>query len=675
MKLRPIVLDFETEPIESYPEYPPKPVSFSLTLPSQRKPQFYAWGHKTGGNNTSLPDAKRVLRAAYQQVSENTPLTMFNAKFDLDVAEEWFSLKAPPWHCWQDVMFLVFLDDPHQRELGLKPTAARLLNMPQAERDVVEAWVLEHKQQLEAEFPEITNRYGGIKPSTAGAFIGYAPGTVVGPYADGDVVRTLKLFEKLHPNILERGMGPAYDRERKLMPILLRNEKEGLRVNLAAMAADQAKLEASQAKADAWLRKALAAPTLDLDKDAEVAKALDKADMITEWTLTATGRKSTSKKNLKFSHYRDKKVAAAMSYRQKCATTLETFIRPWQHHGASGRMHTTWNQVRQAKAKGDPAGTRTGRPSSQDPNFLNMPKEVKDSEVTGFVMPTHIAGLAPIPKVRSYILPDEKGHLVGRRDFNQQELRVLAHFEDGTVPGQRGALLQAYLKSPRLDVHQFLMERIIEVMGVPIDRRTTKELNFGYIYGQGLPSLAEKMDRTVDEVKTFRAAQMVVLPGLKKLSDELKRITMGGAPIHTWGGREYYVEQQVWSEKYGRWQDFYYKLINYLVQGSSADITKESIIRYDAARKDGRFMLSVYDENDISCPKATIKREMLVLRECMLSIEIDVPLLSDGEVGVDLGNMASLNPDPKKPEEALALKTLFRTDKPEPAFDLSRWGI
>lgn len=645
MKIKPIGLDFETEPIQTRPHYPPKPVGFSLQLPSWRKPKYFGWGHRTGGNNCSFEDAKRILHEAYQMASAKNPILCHNTKFDLDVAEVHMGLAVPPWHTFEDTMFLLFLDDPHQRQLGLKPSATRLLGMEQDERDAVEDWILEHKKQLEQDFPEIVEVHGGIKPSTAGAFIGYAPGNVVGPYANGDVERMMRIFELKRGELTsDRGMGPAYDRERQLMPILLRNEREGIRVDEAKLAQDQEIYEKAQKKADDWLRKALKAPGLDLDKDNEVAKALDAADMITEWTLTATGRKSVSKKNMKLSHFRDRKVAAAYSYRQKCATVLETFVRPWQRFSHGGWMHTTWNQVRQPKGGGgDTGGTRTGRPSSDTPNFLNMPKAMKESEVGGFIMPTHIRDLPLLPRVRDYILPDKPSHLVGRRDFNQQELRVLAHFEDG-------ALLQAYLADPRLDVHDFLRQQILETLGIEVDRGITKTLNFGYVYGQGLGSLAERMDRSVDEVKKFRNAQMKVLPGLKELSDSLKARARAGEPIRTWGGREYYVEPPMHKE--GRLMTFEYKLLNYLVQGSSADITKESIIRYDAVRKEGRFMLSVYDENDISVPKKAIKSEMLLLRECMMSIEVDVPLLSDGEIGPRLGSLEDLK---------------------EPKPDLSRW--
>lgn len=649
MKLRPRPFDFETLPVGLRPKrYPPEPVGLALRLPGSRRISYLSWGHRTGVNNSSKEEAFRALAAHYREATEATPLLAFNAKFDLEVAEK-MGLPVPDWRLWHDPMFLVFLDDPHQRDIGLKPAAARLLGMEQTEKDAVADWVMTNKKMLEAEFPEIVRDYGGIKPSTAASFVAYVPPSVAGPYAIGDVERAERIFELKYQEILDRGMGPAYDRERRLMPILLRNEQEGIRTDVMRLQNDEIKFVAAQRDVDDWIRKALKAPDLDLDKDHAVAKALKTADAVTQWTQTKTGRDSVSKKNLKLSHFRDPKLAAAYSYRQRCATALETFIRPWlEFTDSTGWMHTHWNQVRQARGgDGDTGGTRTGRPSTDSPNFLNMPKKVREGEMAGFAMPKHIKGLPELPKVRSYIVPDQRGWVIGRRDFNQQELRVLAHFEDG-------ALLQAYLDDPRLDVHDFLMRRIIEDLGIDVDRGVTKTLNFGYIYGQGLGSLAVRMDRSVDEVKQFRQAQMSVLPGLKGLSDSLKARARAGEPIRTWGGREYYVEPPRYSEEMGRTLTFEYKLLNYLVQGSSADITKESIIRYDSIRKEGRFILSVYDENDICAPAKAMKAEMLRLREAMMSIELDVPLLSDGEIGPTLGDLEDLS---------------------EPAPDLSRWRL
>jgi len=649
LKLSPIGLDFETDPIEQKPHYPPKPVGFSLKLPEWRQPRYFAWDHYTGGNNCTQEQAGRVLRAVWDEVSEERPLLCFNAKFDLDIAEVHFGLKLPDWRCWHDAMFLVFLMNPHARDLGLKPSAVHYLGLPPEEQDAVKAWVLAHKKQLEAQFPEITERYEGIKPSTAGAYVAYTPVSLAGPYADGDLIRTHGLFDKLYPQVLELGMGPAYDRERQVMPIFLRNEHEGIRTDGAALERDLEVYEKAQAKADEWLRKRLKAPGLDFNKDNEVAKVLDREQIVTDWALTSTGKLSTSKNNLKLSHFHDQKVAAAYSYRKKCATVLETFIRPWIRFSANGWMRTTWNQTRQANSEGDANGTRSGRPSSKDPNFLNMPRPFKDAaenKDSQYIYPVFL-DVPALPKIRDYILPDEKDHWIGRRDFNQQEIRILAHYENGP-------LMQAYLDNPRLDVHHYLMLKILNEMGIPIDRYSTKQLTFGYIYGQGLPSLAAKLEKSVEEVKVLRNAQMAVMPGLKGLSGDIKTLANADQPIVTFGGRLYYKEPSVYSEKHGRWLDFTYKLINYICQPSAADITKESLIRYDAVRKEGRLLLSVYDENVISGAKKALPQEMLLLRDAMMSVELDVPLISDGEWGPKLGSLTAMK-------------------EPEP--DLSRWGI
>lgn len=647
MQIRPIVLDFESEPIQERPHYPPLPVSFSLKLPEWRAPQFFAWGHKTGGNNTSLTDAKRALKAAYARVSETEPLLCFNNKFDMDVAETHFGLPLPDWRWFQDAMLLLFLHDPHQRELGLKPASARLLNMPPEEQDTVKAWVLAHKKQLEADFPEIVSVHGGIKPSTAGAFVAYVPGNIAGPYANGDVTRTLKMFNLLYKDItVERGMGKAYDRERQILPIFLRNEREGLKVDIPRVEKDQAIFEAAQLKTDAWLRKALKAPTLDFNKDAEVATALDAADAVTEWTTTATGRLSVSKKNLKLDHFRNPKIAAAYSYRQKCATILETFIRPWQHYGASGRMHTTWNQVRQAGTGSDNSGTRTGRPSSRDPNFLNIPRNLEESLTAGYIFPQHIPELPQIPSIRSYILPDERGHVLGKRDVHSQELRVFAHFEDGT-------LQQQYMENYLLDVHDHIRKQIELLTGLVLKRAFVKTLVFGLLYGMGLGKLAFTLNKTIEEVRAIRETLYSVLPGLKELNSSIKKRFQGGLSIRTWGGREYYCEPPIRLEN-GQMLSFEYKGLNVLVQGSSADITKQWIINYDQMRREGRFVLTVYDESDIDVPKKALKAEMLLLREAALIIDVDVPMITEGEWGPNLGTLVALK---------------------EPAPNLSKWGI
>lgn len=613
--IRPITIDFETESIERRPKYPPVPVGFSIMHPGERRSKYYAWGHPTA-NNCTLNDARKVLLAAYKS---DAPLLFHNAKFDHDVAQVHLGMPNIPWERIHDTLYLLFLHDPHATSLSLKPAAERLLGLKPEERDAVADWLIDNgiikKQQR----------------SKAGAYISLAPGDLVGKYADGDVIRTFKLFQMLYPEIIKRGMGAAYDRERQLMPILLENERQGIRADVRKLRQDLDTYEQAMETTDNWLRKRLKTKDLNIDSDADLAEALDKVGAISEWTITASGQRSVAKKNLTVDKFKDKRVFAALGYRNRLATCLGTFMRPWLEmaEASGGIIYTNWNQVRQTHGNDSFAGARTGRMSSS-PNFMNIPKTFEGRD-DGYIHPAHIAGIPELPLMRQYILPD-KGGVFCHRDYNQQELRILGHFEDDTLCAE-------YNANPRMDIHTFVQQQIEEIYGLRISRGSTKILNFGMIYGMGLGKLAAGMGVTVEEAKKIKDAQLQAIPGLKRLAKEISGRGKAGDAIRTWGGREYFSEPPKIID--GRKQTFEYKLLNYLIQGSAADCTKEALIRYDSARKHGRFLVTVHDEINLSVPKAAVKEEMAILREVMQSVEFDVPMLSDGKTGPNWASLKS----------------------------------
>ena len=79
-----ITLDFETEGIQSRPDYPPKPVGLAYRL-DKEAPHYLAFGHQTG-NNTTRGTAARLVRAAFK--GEYGPMLFHNAIFDIDVSTE-----------------------------------------------------------------------------------------------------------------------------------------------------------------------------------------------------------------------------------------------------------------------------------------------------------------------------------------------------------------------------------------------------------------------------------------------------------------------------------------------------------------------------------------------------------------------------------------------------------
>lgn len=623
---RPVVIDFETEPIEERPHYPPKPVGVSIRLPSDKVGKYYAFGHPTG-NNCSEKDALRAFKAAVTEAKQCGVLC-HHGKFDLDLGEVWSGMPIPPWHLCHDTLFLLFLNDPYSPSLALKPAAERLLGIKPSESDALREWAIANKLM-----PKNAKEYGHL--------ICKMPGDLVGKYANGDTLRTKKIFEKVYPLVIAAGMGEAYDRERRLMPILLKNEREGIYANKKLLASEDAKYSKAMADSVAWVGKTLKAPGLNLDSPKEVLLALKASGKVDEdkLLLTPGGEHSASKDSL-LAAVKDKKLLSVMQYQSKLATALNTFIKPWrrQAEATGATVHPSWNQVRTQGSGGNDAGAKTGRLSAA--RFLNAPKPYKEEE--GKYEHPRFKGLElpELPIVRKLLVPDP-GEVWLRRDYSQQELRVLGHFEDGSL---LNSFIDDFHGDQTFDVHQMAGDLLIERFGLFNGDRmkarvACKTIGFGLIYGMGKQALAERLDVSVQDSVVIIGAYLELFPGLGQLKGELSALGRAGNSMKTWGGRVYFTEEPKFIAKRGRLCSFEYRLLNFLIQGSSADCTKEAAIRYDGAKKHGRFLVLVHDEDNISVPKPHLKAEAQLLREVMASIEFDSPMLSGAEYGTSWGDL------------------------------------
>jgi DNA polymerase I-like protein with 3'-5' exonuclease and polymerase domains len=621
-----IVLDFETMPIKQRPAYPPVPIGLAVKLPGEA-PRYYDMGTipDNGLWRSGAPATKKIVEVCTLLAriwASGEPVLFHNAKFDLEVAEKHFKMPLLPWQRVHDTQFLAFLNDPHARSLGLKPLAEQLLGWAPEERDAIADWVVEHKKELKQVDPSEP-----ATPKNAGAWVWAAPTEIVEPYALGDVMRTQALFDFLMPVIERSGMSAAYDRERRLMPILLRNEQLGMRLDEIAIGRDIGGYETALRSVEGALRGALKVDGLNFDADQDVAQALLRSGAVLEADipLTETGKWSVSKEELRPSMFQGEfgaKVASALGYRNRLSTCLSTFMIPWAKQAAinGGYITTNWNQTR-----GQSGGTRTGRPSTNNHNFLNLPKSFNDKD-DEYIHPAFL-GLPALPLCRRYILPDE-GETFLHRDFSGQEIRVFAH-------GSQGALWGAYRDDPGLDPHGWVKAFMEPIAARELPRRNVKVLNFQALYGGGVPALQKKLRCSLDEARALKKVHDEALPDRRIFNEEIKRIILRGEPIRTVGGRLFYAEP---PGPDGR--DKLYKLINYWVQGSAADITKEALIDWhDDPDRNARFLVTVYDEIDISAPIGEEKVQMALLRAHMEQDRISVKMLSDGKMGPNWGEL------------------------------------
>jgi len=634
-------LDFETEAIGPRPDqYPPKPVGLALRHPDGTA-EYLSWGHPTG-NNSTFDEARR----AYHRAIDTGEVLFHNGAFDIEVACKHFGLPWP--RRWHDTLFILYLTDPHAFSYALKPAAQRVLGMAPDEQDDVRAWVM-------ANVPGATKK-------NFGAHISKCPAGIVAPYAIGDVERTFLLFKRLYP-FVQHEMPVAYARELALCPFLLDAERRGVRVDRELLHSWQGELAQGLSRADQLLRDRLNAPGLSLDADHDLADALDRAGVMRGWEYTdgtqlhyaksgspdepvpsassapfssedpvlsvasvpAKPKQRSVAKGALSRFCLDQVVLDTLLYRNTAATMLRTFVEPWLEISASdGRLHTKWHQVRGQDAN----GTRTGRIASSNPNLANIPNP------KGMTPPL---GCPFLPSLRLALLP-EQGHAWLSADYSQQELRWAAHFEGKD-------LQDAYRLRPTLDLHEYAKDLVKQRTGIAISRKTAKTIAFATIYGAGSRKLAEQLDCTVEDAITVKDAYFTALPGLLKLGERVKHAARVSGYVTSAGGRIIRLEPSKIID--GRMRDFDYKMLNHLVQGTSADQTKQAIVNFCTAGTHGLLLGQTYDELHISVPKDVAELThvgntlALSMRD---ALPCDVPMRMDFEVGNSWGGTQTLGP-------------------------------
>lgn len=597
-----LTVDFETEAIQGNPIYnPPRPVGVSIKREGEES-HYLAWGHPTE-NNCSFEDGRAQLLAALHEDKEG--YLAHNAPFEASILHRHFGYVQKDPLKVHDTQYLLFLTDPYATSFSLKPSAERILGLPPDEQTEVMRWVLAHVP--------------GSKKSDWGAHICKAPGKMAGRYAVGDTDRTRALYDVLYPRMLQAGMLEPYRREQHLMPVLTASSQRGVRLDTARLEQDITTYSAAKRTAENYIHKQLG--DFNIDSDEELASALERTGQVTAWVLTATGRRSTSRKNL-VGRVKDPALLAYLAYRGVLSTCLGTFALPWleQARAEEGRLHPQWNQVRADKGTdNDMSGTRTGRMSCRNPNLQNPPNEFES-----LVIPE---GLPPPMIMRRYLLPEE-GHVWLKRDFSAQEMRIMAHFAEGR-------LFDAFCLDPATDPHVAVQKMIKELLGIDMPRKYVKITGFGIMYGRGVPNLSAALGVDQEEGKRVRDAYYAALPEVRQLSIETRNRGKRGQFIRTWGGRVYYREPN--DER-----DLSYKLLNYLIQGSAADQTKQAMVDWERVRAPHDTLLAaVHDEINVSAPVEDAANAMQRLKNAMNADRFDVPFMSEGYTGPNWGEIVS----------------------------------
>ena len=264
----------------------------------------------------------------------------------------------------------------------------------------------------------------------------------------------------------------------------------------------------------------------------------------------------------------------------------------------------------------------TGRLASTDPNLQNIPIRTEMGR-----------------RIRDAFVA-EPGHVILSADYNQIELRLMAHIAD--VP----ELKEAYASGQ--DIHALTARQVFGLAAdAPVDRDLrgrAKTINFSIIYGISAFGLAQRLGISRPEAADFIERYLDRYHGIRRYMAETVAKVREDAFVTTLYGRRIHVpgiRSKVQSERAGAER----AAINAPVQGTAADIIKRAMIRMEAALRDAgltgtRMLLQVHDELVFEVPESEVEAASGIIRTVMESaagpaLELSVPL------GVEVGTGAN----------------------------------
>ncbi len=402
-------------------------------------------------------------------------------------------------------------------------------------------------------------------------------------------------------------LGLFHEYELPLVPVLARMEHAGIGVDRPYLEDMGADLRERIGKLEAEIHELAGEPFNVNSTDQLRAILFEKLDLpITK--KTSTGKPSTDASVLKKLDH--PLVSKLLEYREleKLRSTYVDGYLPLID--PDGRIRTRFNQM----------AATTGRLSSDSPNLQNIPVR---SESGMTIRRAFIAG---------------KGSQFLVADYSQIELRVLAHMSGDPF------LIEAFREG--LDIHTATAAR---VWGVPPEevtaeqRRRSKMINFGLLYGMEAFGLADRLGISRDEAKEHIDDYFAQFHQVKEyMSSVVTQARNDGYTTTLFGRRRYLPELK--SDNFRIRQMGERMALNAPVQGTAADIIKKAMIDLDAELREQKLastlLLQIHDELILEVPvEESVVAEKAVIETMEGVTGLDVPLKVDTAWGDDLAGV------------------------------------
>ena len=359
----------------------------------------------------------------------------------------------------------------------------------------------------------------------------HIPPEIMDSYAANDAVLTKSLAEVFTP-IVERDYPRLLELEHRLVHVIYEMERVGLRVDEEYTQRLRHELVLEKRQIEDSIYSVIGKP-LEIGSSQQLARYFYERLGITPTVETSGGesgekRASTGKEALEaIRHPVGTEVARLILKWRELEKIITTYLDPFLSKAKNGRIHPRWNAT----------GTITGRFSSSEPNFQNIPKD---------------------DRIRRCIVPDKE---FIDMDFSQIELRVMAHVSE------EQSMIDAFIAGE--DLHALTASAIYGKSEVDDKERAIgKRINFGVIYGIGRKRLSTQAAISEKEAQAYLDRYWKVYPNIKKYFDSIIKSAKRRGYVETLFGRKVKIDEER-----------PYAAVNYIVQGTAGDITKVSLLR------------------------------------------------------------------------------------------------
>lgn len=391
-------------------------------------------------------------------------------------------------------------------------------------------------------------------------------------YAALDCVLTARLDALLRPRLAPLGMQAAYETELASTDVLAAMERRGIAIDRAYVLLAQQAMEARAAQLRDTVRAEFGVENPNSVQ--QLARVLDRNGVA--YPMTDKGNPNLDKHAIAVL-VREPGAAVLRHVEElrHCEKMASTYLANIYERSGDGTLHASIN----------PLGAKTGRMSVSGPSLQNLPRtrEIRDAFVA------------------------REGHSLVLCDFDQIEMRLMASYSGDP------AMIEAFAQGG--DFFTTLARQIYGDPGVDKKdprRQLTKSAAYSKAYGAGVKKFAETARVTVSEGKQFLGAFDRTFPGVRGFQRQVEKIGRqrlyeeGEAYVRTHGGRLVRCEG-----------DLVYKLVNFLLQGSAADVLKQKLVEMDRLGLGDYLVLPVHDEVIADVPREDVEEVSHLVEETM----------------------------------------------------------